>query len=147
MRTTTTASLALAITAAALIAPTSAAARPPDWVGTVLAAGRLERPAGLCAHRGGVGRTSVTTMDGRPLERIRDTDGVWWATRERTVAVARYYGDPRYISFQRRPFIVAAWCERRRPPKVGLVIIQPDGTPVVVREDGTREELYPEASR
>lgn len=142
--------LVLAVVAGMGVAPAQAAerfgetARPADWVGTVLAGGRLERPAGLCKRRGGVGRQRVYTMGGRALERRGPRGRAYWVSPLRN-AVLDWHGATRqYLSFARHPLMAAVWCERRRVPNAGTVIIQPDGTPVVVNEDGSTSPLYPE---
>lgn len=137
------------LVAAGMTAPAQAgqsfgeSARPADWVGTVLAGGQLERPA-LCKRRGGVGHQRVYTMGGRQLERRGARGHAYWVSPLRNAVLDWHRGLRSYLSFARHPLLVAVWCERERAPNVGTVIIRPDGTPVVVNEDGSTSPLYPE---
>lgn len=107
--------------------------RPPDWVGTVLASERLNRPGALCGpRRGGIAQVRAYRMDGHQLTKRRIQRDAVWTGKTGNAVLEWHRRHGHYVSFAKRPFLVAAWCELERPP-TGHWIAQPDGTFVIRR--------------
>ena len=129
--------LAVALTSAALPAAAGAEVtpgrslhetnRPPDWIGTTLAGARLHRPAQLCEQRGGVARHRAYRMDGHPLRRRHARAGAYWVGELGNAVLDWHRGLHAYLSFARRPLLVAAWCALERP-RSDRWVVRPDGS-------------------